>query len=222
MLPGMAGRVRVREIGDDEGNWLRRIVHRGAGSVRTWRRAPVVPWPARGMSVAQITGLAFTSEDRAWDALLHNFNADGARRGLGCARPTPARLIPPPFRRSETRRGDTHVTQSHRAAHQPARAPGGRCGRRPARDRTWPRHPGRGHGRRRGGRWRSLGQAGVLATEPPDHVVAMHHATTGNYPEGADHYLVAIWEFGVLGSRVLAQPVTLLGLRGEGEDVRSA
>jgi hypothetical protein len=79
MLPGMAGRVRVREIGDDEGNRLRRIVRRGTGSVGTWRRAQVVPWSAQGMSVAQITGLAFTSEDRV-RVVLHNFNADGAPR----------------------------------------------------------------------------------------------------------------------------------------------
>jgi transposase len=72
----MAGRVRVREIGDDEGNRLRRIVRRGSGSVVTWRRAQMVLWSAQGMSVAQIARLAFTSEDRVRD-VLHNFNADG-------------------------------------------------------------------------------------------------------------------------------------------------
>ncbi len=72
----MAGRVRVREISDDEGNRLKRIVRRGSGSVVTWRRAQMVLWPAQGMSVAQIAGLAFTSEDRVRD-VLHNFNADG-------------------------------------------------------------------------------------------------------------------------------------------------
>ena len=72
----MAGRVRVREIGDDEGNRLKRIVRRGAGSVVTWRRAQMVLWSAQGMSVAQIARLAFTSEDRVRD-VLHNFNADG-------------------------------------------------------------------------------------------------------------------------------------------------
>jgi len=35
MLPGMAGRVRVHEISDDEGSRLRRIVRRGSGSVVT-------------------------------------------------------------------------------------------------------------------------------------------------------------------------------------------
>ncbi|HCU94494.1 MAG TPA: hypothetical protein DHU96_17945, partial [Actinobacteria bacterium] len=48
---GMAGRVRVREIDDDEGNRLMRIVRRGSGSVVTWRRAQVVLWSAQGMSV---------------------------------------------------------------------------------------------------------------------------------------------------------------------------
>ncbi|MGH3410969.1 MAG: IS630 family transposase [Streptosporangiaceae bacterium] len=68
--------MRIREISDDEGNRLKRIVRRGAGSVVTWRRAQMVLWSAQGMSVAQIAGLAFTSEDRVRD-VLHNFNADG-------------------------------------------------------------------------------------------------------------------------------------------------
>ena len=72
----MAGRVRVREISNDEGNRLKRIVRRGGGSVVTWRRAQMVLWSAQGMNVAQIAGLAFTSEDRVRD-VLHNFNADG-------------------------------------------------------------------------------------------------------------------------------------------------
>jgi transposase len=72
----MAGRVRAREIDDDEGNRLMRIVRRGSGSVVTWRRAQMVLWSAQGMSVPQIAGLAFTSEDRVRD-VLHNFNADG-------------------------------------------------------------------------------------------------------------------------------------------------
>ena len=55
---------------------MKRIVRRGTGSVVTWRRAQMVLWSAQGMSVAQIAGLAFTSEDRVRD-VLHNFNADG-------------------------------------------------------------------------------------------------------------------------------------------------
>ena len=72
----MAGPVRVREISDDEGNRLKRIVRRGSGSVVTWRRAQMVLWSAQGMSVPQIARLAFTSEDRVRD-VLHDFNADG-------------------------------------------------------------------------------------------------------------------------------------------------
>jgi hypothetical protein len=72
----MAARVRVREIGDGEGNRLMRIVRRGPGSVVPWRRAQMVLWSAQGMSVPRIAGLAFTSEDRVRD-VLHNFNADG-------------------------------------------------------------------------------------------------------------------------------------------------
>jgi len=33
-------RLRVREIDDDEGQLLVRIIRRGSGSVVTWRRAP--------------------------------------------------------------------------------------------------------------------------------------------------------------------------------------
>jgi hypothetical protein len=47
----------MREIGDDEGNRLRRIVRRGTGPVVAWRRAQVVLWSAQGMSVAQIAGV---------------------------------------------------------------------------------------------------------------------------------------------------------------------
>ena len=38
----MAERVRVREISNDEGNRLLRIVRRSSGSVVTWRRAQIV------------------------------------------------------------------------------------------------------------------------------------------------------------------------------------
>lgn len=50
----------VREIDDDEGDRLRRIVRRSTGPVVTWRRAQMVQWSAQGMSVAQIAGLSFT------------------------------------------------------------------------------------------------------------------------------------------------------------------
>src|SRR6266699_6281055 len=72
----MTERVRVREITNEEGNRLLKIVRRSSGSVVTWRRAQIVLWSAQGMDVQQIAPLAFTSEDRV-RAVLHNFNEDG-------------------------------------------------------------------------------------------------------------------------------------------------
>jgi transposase len=69
-------RLRVREIDDDEGQRLVRIVRRGPGSVVTWRRAQMVLLPAQGMDAAAIARVAFTSEDRVRD-VIRNFNADG-------------------------------------------------------------------------------------------------------------------------------------------------
>jgi transposase len=72
----VAERLRVREIDDDEGRRLVRIIRRGNGSVVTWRRAQMVLLSAQGMDVAAIAKVAFTSEDRVRDA-IRNFNADG-------------------------------------------------------------------------------------------------------------------------------------------------
>jgi len=69
-------RLRVREIDDDEGRRLVRIVRRGSGSVVTWRRAQMVLLSAQGMDAAGIAKVAFTSEDRVRD-VIRNFNADG-------------------------------------------------------------------------------------------------------------------------------------------------
>jgi transposase len=69
-------RLRVREIDDDEGRRLVRIVRRGTGSVVTWRRAQMVLLSAQGMDVAAIAEVAFTSEDRVRD-VIRNFSADG-------------------------------------------------------------------------------------------------------------------------------------------------
>jgi len=52
----MAERVQVREIDDDEGRRLLRIVRRGTGSVVTWRRAQMVLLSAQKMSPAKIRG----------------------------------------------------------------------------------------------------------------------------------------------------------------------
>jgi transposase len=70
------GRLRVREIDDDEGQQLVRIVRRGSGSVVTWRRAQMVLLSAQGMDVPAIAKVAFTSEDGVCD-VIGNFNADG-------------------------------------------------------------------------------------------------------------------------------------------------
>nr|WTB35437.1 helix-turn-helix domain-containing protein [Streptomyces sp. NBC_00830] len=72
----MAERVRVREIDDNEGRRLLRIIRRGTGSVVTWRRAQMVLLSAQGMPVAKIAAVTFTSADRVRD-VIHNFNADG-------------------------------------------------------------------------------------------------------------------------------------------------
>jgi len=68
--------VRVRDITNEEGNRLLRIVRRSSGSVVTWRRAQMVLLSAQGMDVGQIAKVAFTSPDRV-RAVLHNFNDDG-------------------------------------------------------------------------------------------------------------------------------------------------
>jgi transposase len=69
-------RLRVREIDDEEGRRLVRIIRRGSGSVVTWRRAQMVLLSAQGMDVPAIAKVAFTSEDRVRD-VIRNFNADG-------------------------------------------------------------------------------------------------------------------------------------------------
>ena len=66
----------VRELSNEEGNKLLRIVRRASGSVVTWRRAQMVLLSAQGMDVAQIARVAFTSPDRVRQ-VLNNFNDDG-------------------------------------------------------------------------------------------------------------------------------------------------
>jgi transposase len=72
----MSEKLKVREISNDEGNRLLRIVRRSSGSVVTWRRAQMVLLSAQGMDVAQIASVAFTSADRVRE-VIHNFNDDG-------------------------------------------------------------------------------------------------------------------------------------------------
>jgi hypothetical protein len=50
----VAERVGVREITNEEGNRLLRILRRSSGSVVTWRRAQMVLLSAQGMPVPSI------------------------------------------------------------------------------------------------------------------------------------------------------------------------
>jgi Homeodomain-like domain len=93
-------RVRVREIDDDEGRRLVRIIRRGSGSVVTWRRAQMVLLSAQGMDVPAIAKVAFTSEDRVRD-VIRNFNACASGE-LGSITSIPSRPAKP-SRRLRTR-----------------------------------------------------------------------------------------------------------------------
>src|SRR4051794_18947390 len=88
----MVHRVQIREISNDEGNKLLRIVRRSSGSVVTWRRAQMVLLSAQGMDAAGIAEVTFTSPDRVRD-VIHNFNADG----FDSLRPKYAGGRPPKF-----------------------------------------------------------------------------------------------------------------------------
>jgi hypothetical protein len=84
--------LRVREIDDEEGRRLVRIVRRESGSVVTWRRAQMVPLSAQSMDAAAIARVAFTSEDRVRH-VIRNFDADG----FGCLYPKYKGGRPPKF-----------------------------------------------------------------------------------------------------------------------------
>ena len=72
----MAGRVQARDVDEEEGRRLLRIMRRGTGSVVTWRRAQMVLLSAQKMRPAKIAEVTFASEDRVRD-VIRNFNADG-------------------------------------------------------------------------------------------------------------------------------------------------
>lgn len=72
----MAARVTLREITNEEGRRLLRIVRRTSGSVVTWRRAQVVLLSAQGMSPPAISEVVFTDPDTVRE-VIHNFNRDG-------------------------------------------------------------------------------------------------------------------------------------------------
>ncbi len=85
-------RMQVRQISDDEGNKLLRIVRRSSESVVTWRRAQTVPLSAQGIDVPAIAELTSTRPDCVRD-VLHNVNADG----FGSLQPTQGGGRPPRF-----------------------------------------------------------------------------------------------------------------------------
>jgi transposase len=72
----MAARVELREIRNEEGNRLPRIVRRESGSVLSWRRAQVLVLAAQRMPPARIAELVFSDPDTVRE-LLPNFNREG-------------------------------------------------------------------------------------------------------------------------------------------------
>jgi hypothetical protein len=56
--------LRVRDVSNEEGNRLLRIVRRSSGSVVTWRRAQMVLLSVQGMDVGQIAKVTFTGSTR--------------------------------------------------------------------------------------------------------------------------------------------------------------
>ncbi len=65
----MAARVQLREITNEEGNRLLRIVRRDSGSVVTWRRAQIVLLSAQRMSPAKVSEVVFTDPDTVREAI---------------------------------------------------------------------------------------------------------------------------------------------------------
>jgi transposase len=72
----MAARVELREITNEEGNRLLRIVRRSSGSVVTWRRAQIVLLAAQRMPAGRIAEVVFSDPDTVRE-VIHNFNRDG-------------------------------------------------------------------------------------------------------------------------------------------------
>ncbi len=72
----MAARVELREIANEEGNRLLRIVRRSSGSVVTWRRAQIVLLAAQRMPATRIAEVVFSDPDTVRE-VIHSFNRDG-------------------------------------------------------------------------------------------------------------------------------------------------
>lgn len=67
--------IRVREISDDEGNRLRRIVRHGQSAIEV-KRAQVILASAQGFTPPKIAVIALMSEDYVRQ-LIHAFNLHG-------------------------------------------------------------------------------------------------------------------------------------------------
>jgi transposase len=72
----MAARVELREISNEEGNRLLRMVRRDGGSVVTWRRAQIVLLAAQRTPAPRIAEVVFSDPDTVRE-VIHNFNRDG-------------------------------------------------------------------------------------------------------------------------------------------------
>nr|WP_220377975.1 hypothetical protein [Streptomyces inhibens] len=75
----------MREIDDNEGHRLLRIIRRGAGAVVSWRRARMVFLSAQGVTMGKAAEVTFAGTDRVRD-VPHNFDANGSThspRGTG-------------------------------------------------------------------------------------------------------------------------------------------
>jgi transposase len=72
----MAARVELREISNEEGNRLLRMIRRSSGSVVTWRRAQIVLLAAQRMPPTRIAEVVFSDPDTVRE-VIHNFNRDG-------------------------------------------------------------------------------------------------------------------------------------------------
>ena len=106
--------VQVRDITNEEGNRLLRIVRRSSGSVVTWRRAHMVLLSAQGMDVAMIAKVTFTSPDRVRE-VLHNFNEDRFQSPTPATRAAAHRRSP-----SRNRREIKRIALSRPTDHDPA------------------------------------------------------------------------------------------------------
>jgi hypothetical protein len=94
----VAERVRVRDITNDEGNRLLRIVPRSSGSVVTWRRVQMVLLSAQGRDVPALAKVTFTSPDRVRD-VVPNLQPGPVR----CLSPRYAGGRPPTFALAQRR-----------------------------------------------------------------------------------------------------------------------